>query len=320
MVTNFGTAYALFTLVDSPLYGDLQRDGFIRVAAAVETHKLVERHVVGLLRFLVTQDIFKEEKNETFHLTPKGRSATARAPAGWIRMIVGGYGGLMHNATAMLKGELTYNKDIRRDPFNVSVGSTMCTSSVQDEVPYRVIERAGAHVIADLGCGGGTFLIEWVKRNPKNRGVGIDVAPAAIEASNAAARAAGVADRAKFVVGNCFDLSQVAPECRDVEFFYSFALEHEILSSGEQAVLDHIDRMGELFAGKRYLIGEPLLNMVQFDGNFYWVHVLSHQGYPKNIPGWCELLRGLKHGALDRVYVPEHQKIGGFFDVRLGQR
>lgn len=315
---GFAYGYGLHTLANAPFFPDLERDSFVKVAPTVAKHKLVHRHVVGLLRFLATQDVFKEEANETFHLTPKGKAATARGAVGWIKVMIGGYGGLMHNANKLMTGELTYHENIRREARDVSVGSTMLTSSVGDEVPYRVIERAGAHVVADLGCGGGGFLIEWARRNPKNRGVGIDLAPAAIDAATTAAREAGVGDRVKFVVGNCFDLSQVAPECKDVEFFYSFALEHEVMTTSEQAVLDHIDAMAELFAGKRYLVGEPMLNMAVGDGHFYWVHVLSHQGYPRNVPGWSGLFKRLKTASLERVYVPDHQRIGGFFDIRLG--
>jgi SAM-dependent methyltransferase len=315
---GFAYGYGLHTLAMSPFFADLERDKFIKVEPTVAKYKLVHRHVVGLLRFLATQDVFKEEANETFHLTPKGKAAVSKGSVGWIKVMIGGYGNLMHHANALMAGELTYHKDIHRQAREVSVGSSMLTSSIGDEVPYRVIERAGAHVVADLGCGGGGFLIEWVKRDPKNRGVGIDLAPAAIDAATTAAREAGVSDRCKFVVGNCFDLSVVAPQCKDVEFFYSFALEHEVMTTSEQAVLDHIDAMADLFPGKRYLVGEPMLNMAVGDGHFYWVHVLSLQGYPRNVPGWSNLFKRFKVASLERVYVPDHQRIGGFFDIRLG--
>jgi len=235
-------------------------------------------------------------------------------------MVVGGYGELMADSLRMLRKEVTYGKDLVRHPFHVAVGSSMVTSSIGDDVPYAIIKESGATRIADLGCGSGTFLIELAKRDPKCRGVGIDIAPEAIAAAKAAARAAKVDDRVSFVVGDGFDLSGVADACKDVDLFYSFAMEHECLRDGEHAVLGHIDRMAELFPGKTYLLGEPMLHMQQSDGVFYWLHILSNQGLPRNIPGWHRLLSRLEKSTLRHVYVPDHQKIGAFFVVHLARR
>lgn len=319
-VNGFAAGCALFTLYHAPFLPALERDGFVDVAATVQSHKLDHRHTIGLLRFLATQDIFKEEVGEVFRLTAKGRASLSRAAMGWLRMLVGGYGELMRRSLAMIKGEVQYDRDIARNPLETSMGSSMFTSAVIDAAPYRVIEQHGARTVADLGCGAGNFLIEFARRNPGKGGIGIDIAREAIDAASAAARTAGVADRVSFITGDGFDLTSVASHCRDVDIFYSFAMEHERLRLGEQAVLDHIDQMGELFAGKTYLIGEPMLHMAPHDGMFYWIHMLSMQGLPRNIPGWCQLLARLKKAKLTRVYVPEHQKQGAFFEVRLGER
>ena len=59
-------------------------------------------------------------------------------------------------------------------------------------------------VVYDLGCGDGRIVIAAAK-NYGARGVGIDIDPARIADANAAARAAGVADRVTFQVGDIFD-------------------------------------------------------------------------------------------------------------------
>ena len=58
-------------------------------------------------------------------------------------------------------------------------------------------------VVYDLGCGDGRIVIAAARRGA--RGVGIDIDPARIAEANAAARAAGVADRVRFVLGDLFD-------------------------------------------------------------------------------------------------------------------
>lgn len=317
IVNGFALAQAIFTFSCSPLIEDAERDGFVRAEEAARAHELDHRHTLGLLRFMATQDLLKEEQGESFWLTPRGRAALSPAALGWLRMFVGGYGPLMVNAHDLLTRKRVYDRDVHRDPYFVATGSSMVTNAVCDEAPYRVIERYRAQTVADLGCGAGRFLIEWARRHPEHRGVGVDLAPEAVEVCGQRAGEAGVSDRVRFVVGDGFDLSGVQRECSDVDLFYSFAMEHEVLRSGEQAVLDHIDQMSVLFPGKRYLMGEPMLHMTQQDGKFYWIHVLSHQGLPRNIPGWCDLLVRLKKARLERVYVPEHQKIGAYFDIQL---
>jgi phenylpyruvate C(3)-methyltransferase len=317
IVNGFALAQAIFALGESPLLAEVERDGLVRAGEAASAHGLDPRHTVGLLRYLATQDLFKEEEGQVFWLTPRGRAALSPGSLGWIRVFVGGYGPLMRTAPELLTRTKVHGRDVERDPFFVATGSSMVTGAVCDEAPYRVIERYRARTVADLGCGAGRFLIEWARRHPEHRGVGVDIAPRAIEVCGERASSAGVGDRVRFVVGDGFDLSGVARECSDVDLFYSFAMEHEVMRSGEQAVLDHIDQMAELFPGKRYLMGEPLLYMAPHDGKFYWVHMLSHQGLPRDIPGWCQLLVRLKKAALERVYVPEHQKIGAYFDIRL---
>jgi SAM-dependent methyltransferase len=319
IVNGFVTAHALNTLGNAPFLTDLQNDGQLDPNAIVEKYKLQRRHVIGLLRFLVTQDLFKEELGEVFRPTPKGLAALSGASLGWIRMIVSGYGNLMADAGKLMSGEHVYGKTITRRPLDVSLGSTMVSRSILDEVPFRIAERNGCKTIADLGCGTGAFLINWAQRNPAYAGVGVDIAPEAIDAANGYARAAGVAERVKFVCADGGDMSKVQPACRDVDMIYSFALEHELLARGDQFVIDHLDHLGELFPGKRYLVGEPSLNMTHQDGQFYWVHVLSHQGFPKNVVGWCEFFKRLDKAKLARVYLPEHQRIGMYFDLHLGQ-
>ena len=317
LVLGFALGEAVFAFSCSPLLEDVERDGFIQAADAARAHDLDHRHTAGLLRFLATQDLFSEEKNETFWLTQRGRAMFSPAALGWLRLYIGGYRPLMQSSLELMTRKQVHGDDVRRDAYFVATGSSMVTSAVCDEVPYRVLERYHVRTVADLGCGAGRFLIEWASRHPENRGIGVDISPEAIEASREKAREAGVSDRVRFVTGDGLDLTAVARECSEADLFYSFAMEHEFLRAGEQAVLDHIDHMASLFPGKRYLMGEPMLHMMQHDGPLYWIHVLSHQGIPRNVPGWCDLLVRLEKAVLEQVYLPEHRKMAGYFDIRL---
>jgi SAM-dependent methyltransferase len=64
--------------------------------------------------------------------------------------------------------------------------------------------RAGARV-ADIGCGHGASTIIMAQAYPASRFIGFDSHPASIEAANARARAAGVAERCRFEVAGAKD-------------------------------------------------------------------------------------------------------------------
>src|SRR5688572_20057647 len=64
--------------------------------------------------------------------------------------------------------------------------------------------RSGETVI-DLGSGDGRIVFEAVERRPGVRGIGVDINAELVQKSNAAAKAKGLADRARFMHQNAFD-------------------------------------------------------------------------------------------------------------------
>jgi SAM-dependent methyltransferase len=316
-VQGYALATAMFTFAESKLLDDLQVAGSLQARESAERHGYDHHQTLGLLRFLVTQGLFGEEVGERFRPTPKGQAAIAPTSLAAIRFYIGGYGDLMTRGRSLLEKKITYGRDVVRDPYYVAVGTKLNTASFMDMIPLQVLAHKGARTVCDLGCGAGQFLIEWVKGGPERRGVGVDLAPAAIEAARQAAAAQGVGDRLEFHVGDAFDSTALAKTCRDVDVIFSFAMEHEGLRDGEGAVLAHIDNMAERFPGKRYLLGEPMLHMSAADGIFYWIHVLSLQGIPRNVPGWCELLGKLKRAKLAEVFVADHRQWCGYFDIEF---
>lgn len=314
---GFALVAAMFTLSQSKLLADLEADGQLQAKDAAARNDYDYRQTLGLLRFLTTQGIFNEEPNETFRLTPRGTAAVSPTGLSLVVFYVGGYGHLMMRSGQMLEKKISYGRDIRREPYYVAAGSKLNTATIMDPVSHAVLAHKGVRTVCDLGCGTGQFLINWCKGGPDRRGVGVDLAPEAIEAARVAAKAEGVGDRIEFVVADAFDNDAFAKAGQDVDAFHSFAMEHEGLRDGEGFVLSHIDTMAEKFPGKRYLLGEPMLHMNQNDGIFYWIHMLSMQGIPRNVPGWCELLTKLKRAKLADVYVPDHRQWCGYFDIEF---
>jgi len=75
---------------------------------------------------------------------------------------------------------------------------------VVDEM-LKVAKVTGKDVLYDLGSGDGRIPITAAKRFG-TRGLGIDIDPQRIEEANANAKAAGVTDKVRFVLGDLFQL------------------------------------------------------------------------------------------------------------------
>jgi len=68
---------------------------------------------------------------------------------------------------------------------------------------FKLAAVTRSDVVYDLGCGDGRIVIAAAQKFGA-RGVGIDIDPERIKEANARARAAGVADRVRFQVGDIF--------------------------------------------------------------------------------------------------------------------
>ncbi|MFD2350440.1 class I SAM-dependent methyltransferase [Nonomuraea ferruginea] len=82
-----------------------------------------------------------------------------------------------------------YTRDMRA----VAVGSKLIGET---EVEPHFVELLGEldySAIADLGCGSGQRLIDAVSRRPGVRGVGVDIAPSAVELAASSVAQAGLA-------------------------------------------------------------------------------------------------------------------------------
>jgi release factor glutamine methyltransferase len=102
------------------------------------------------------------------------------------------------------------------------------------ELALSLVDRAAALSIADLGTGSGAILLALLSELPNARGIGIDIAPDALDVARTNAQRLGLADRVDFVlcdfaaVEGAFDLvmsnppyiasgeiATLAPEVRD---------------------------------------------------------------------------------------------------------
>jgi SAM-dependent methyltransferase len=77
--------------------------------------------------------------------------------------------------------------------------------------PWEVVDKmlevarvTGKDTLYDLGCGDGRIVVTAARKHG-TRGTGVDINPQRIEEARAGARAAGVENKVRFMVGNLFE-------------------------------------------------------------------------------------------------------------------
>ena len=95
-----------------------------------------------------------------------------------------------------------------QERFSIFVGSD--PSNV--ERMLRLAQLRDDDVVTDLGSGDGRIVIGAALKNPRLRGIGVDIDAKLVGESNASAREQGVGDRVQFMRQNAFDadLSKVS--------------------------------------------------------------------------------------------------------------
>ncbi|SEG84463.1 Methyltransferase domain-containing protein [Actinacidiphila yanglinensis] len=109
-------------------------------------------------------------------------------------------------------------------------------------------------LVVDLGCGGGGRLTQILRRHPQARGLGIDIAPAALDLARGDAADAGVGDRVSFVHGDVRDLAP-RPEFEDAELLTCFMMGHDFWPRAD--CVASLRRLRDVFPrARRFLLGD----------------------------------------------------------------
>lgn len=318
-INNYAAVNALFAFTESKLAADLQGspEGLVDGREAAARHGYDGYQVCALLRFLSLQGMFIEEQAERFRLTPVGEALLSSASVGWMRLIRGGYGDTIHDCGALVEGRKRYGVDVERVGRYVGIGSSQFTSAIRDEVGYAALERIGARTIADLACGQADFSVNFVKRNPDHRAVAVDINDGSVSAARANVDANGVADRVTVVKADIIDPASMADSCRDVDTFFVFAMEHELLRDGDEAVIHHVEAMAKQFPGRRFIIGEAVNKITPDTALLYWFHALSLQGIPRDIEFWVALFGKVRGARLEEVFVPDYGRQAAYYCLKF---
>ena len=289
MISSVNLCHSLLALVNTGLLERLQRPVPARTADLLEG--LEYRIGTGFLRYLVVSGVLSEWQ-DTYRLTHRGELLTSDIALARLGFYLEAYGPVTGRIPELLTGSARYGQEVVRADGQLARHSGTVTSTAYVPMVVEAMRGNDAARLLDLGCGGGSLLVEMCLRHPEFTGVGIDLAPEAVEAARHLAAARGVADRAEFEVADAFAPDTWPESCLTAEIICGLGVLHERFRDGDDAVVEILNRYTEVVPhGKVLLLGEPelLYDNRENDSDFFLVHVLTAQGIPRDRLAWLAL-------------------------------
>ncbi|QFU90210.1 class I SAM-dependent methyltransferase [Amycolatopsis sp. YIM 10] len=289
MISAMHVCHAVRALAETPLR-DRLREGPRRTADDLLTG-LDPDLGAGFLQYLVQRGVL-ETRGDEFFLTRLGEFLTTDVSLARLGVYVGAYGGVTNRIGDLLTGKATYGVDVVRDGAELGAHCATLFSVFHTPVVLGAMRERGVRRMLDIGCGGGQSIVDACVRDPELTGIGLDIDPGAIEVANDLARRAGVADRVEFVVGDAFAPRTWPEICAEADGLCMMSTLHEHFRNGEQAVVDLLDEIAELFPRQKILlVGEPELRYDgrENDDDFFLIHVLTGQGLPRDRSAWLDV-------------------------------
>ena len=291
LLSSVNLCHALLALANSGMLGRLREVGPSTAGGLLDG--LDPRLGPDFLRYLTVCGVL-EEHSGTYRLTRRGELLTGDVPLARLGFYLEAYGPVTRRITDLLTGAARYGVDVERAAGPLSRHSGTVSTSAYTQVVLEAMRERAASRLLDLGCGGGSLLVELCLARPDLSGVGIDIAPEAIEAAGRLAASAGVAERVEFAVADAFAPETWPETCSSIQVICGVGVLHEQFRDGDQAVIDILNRYAALVTGSRtLLIGEPELRYDnrENDSDFFLVHFLTAQGIPRGRDGWLDLFQ-----------------------------
>lgn len=289
IISAMNLCHAVRALVDSGILDNLRNgkrlpeDGLLAGT--------VEDIGKGVLKYLEMRDVV-ERRDSGYFLTRKGELLTGEVPLARLGIYLEAYGPVVSRMNDLLTGKATYGADVHREGGPLGLHSATLFSAFHTPVLVEAMRGRGVRRMLDIGCGGGSLLVDACLRDPELTGIGLDIDADAIEVAQRLARREGVADRLQFVVGDAFAPQQWPSVCREADGLCIVSALHELFRDGEQAVIDVLNAYrAALPEQKILLVGEPEIryDTRDNDDDFFLVHILSGQGLPQDRSAWLRV-------------------------------
>jgi len=245
-----------------------------------------------LMRYLAIRGLV-EKINDGYAATDHGLRLFSDISIAQLGFYVGAYGPVTQSLLPLTTGRVEYGHDVLRDGRELSRHCATLFHEFHTPIVLEAIRKMGADYILDLGCGGGQFLVDACRQNSGLRGVGLDIAPEAIEYAGELAQTEGLSNRLTFVVGDAFRPNTWPPICFQANAITAVGVLHEHFRNGEQAVIEYLNTFAVILRRglKGLILGEPELyyDDAYNDADLFLIHIYTKQGFPRRRELWMRL-------------------------------
>jgi phenylpyruvate C(3)-methyltransferase len=145
---------------------------------------------------------------------------------GFFYWLTRGNGELFGSLPALARRPARVGDFVQRDLRAVGVATRDLGRIYVDPLFHALLERIPFTVVADLGCGSAERLIALARARPGTRGIGVDLAPAALRLAEQAVAAAGLRGRIRLLQGDAAALA-ARPELLEVDLVTCFFMGHD---------------------------------------------------------------------------------------------
>ncbi|GAB2855067.1 hypothetical protein GCM10022221_63230 [Actinocorallia aurea] len=135
--------------------------------------------------------------------------ADAYAARGYFYWMVRGCGALFSEAPRVARRDQRDGAFYSRDMRAVAVGSHLIGDTAVEGLYDTLLDEREFGTLADLGCGSGRRLIRVAGDRPGVRGIGVDIAPAAVKLAARSVEDAALADRITVCEADVLDLPEI---------------------------------------------------------------------------------------------------------------
>lgn len=305
----------LFALWDSGFYEFSLTHPRFRVEEAADELHLDRKILEYLLEYLIGRGIVQSTEGQ-FALTDHGARLSNVVLRGTMNLYIGGYGPLLANIGPLLRKQMTQSDFNNLRSARHTVNGTeqlICIRTAQ--AVLQILRRRNLHVIAQLACRTGEFLIELTRCEPSIYGIGIDKSPERIAMARTKAVLQAVDSRLRFMTAEVGrDPLPIEEPAQKVEALAAIYFLHEVGRFGREKIVDLLRNVRTAYPGRLFLFAEtlpagaapptrkPPATFSQID--YRLIHRLRGQGLPLAPAQWQSIIEeaGLKNFEVQDIY------------------
>lgn len=242
-------AFAVIAADELGVWEQLQEHSGLSISAFARAPGLDERALRSTLVVLAAFDLVAFSEPDLVVATEATPSLLANK--GFFTWMFGGNGELLRSSATFTKTSEQHRAASSRDARAVSLGCADFGGLMIDPVLDTAIDSRAYSRVADLGCGGAQRLIRVLQAQPHLTGVGIDIAPPAVELANERLRQNGLSHRAAAKLGNVHSLQPDA-DYTEVDLLLCFLMGHDFWPHDK--ALQVLNRLRRNFPSLRTLV------------------------------------------------------------------